>query len=66
MLEGNVAVSTAFIITMGSAMINYFWGRYSLQQSIEKTADDLITILEQDGYIKMITFWVLFCSNLGY
>ena len=55
MLEGNVAVSTAFMITMSSAIMTYFWGRYSLQQSIEKTADDLITILEQDGYIKMIT-----------
>ena len=55
MLEGNVAVSTAFIITMGSAMITYFWGRYSLQQSVEKTADDLISVLEKDGYVKCNT-----------
>jgi hypothetical protein len=55
MLEGNVAVSTAFIITMGSAMITYFWGRYFLQQSVEKTADDLISVLEKDGYVKCNT-----------
>lgn len=55
MLDGNIDMSIAFMITMSSAIMTYFWGRYSLQQSIEKTADDLITILEQDGYIKMIT-----------
>ena len=55
MLDGNIYMSIAFMITMSSAIMTYFWGRYSLQQSIEKTADDLITILEQDGYIKMIT-----------
>ena len=55
MLDGNIDMSIAFMITMSSAIMTYFWGRYSLQQSIEKTADDLLTILEQDGYIKMIT-----------
>tara|TARA_B100000287_G_scaffold417578_1_gene453514 strand:- start:334 stop:546 length:213 start_codon:yes stop_codon:yes gene_type:complete len=55
MLDGNIAVSTAFMITMGSAIITYFWGRYSLQQSIEKTAEDLISILEKDGYVKCNT-----------
>ena len=55
MLDGNIDMSIAFMITMSSAIMTYFWGRYSLQHSIEKTADDLISILEQDGYIKMIT-----------
>ena len=55
MLYGNIDMSIAFMITMSSAIMTYFWGRYSLQQSIEKTADDLLTILEQDGYVKMTT-----------
>ena len=55
MLDGNIDMSIAFMITMSSAIMTYFWGRYSLQQSIEKTADDLLTILEQDGYVKMTT-----------
>ena len=55
MLDGNIDMSIAFMITMSSAIMTYFWGRYSLQQSIEKTAYDLLTILEQDGYVKMTT-----------
>ena len=54
MLEGSIAVSTAFMIAMGGSIATYFWGKHSSLRKEEETVRKLITLLEEGGYVKTI------------
>jgi len=46
---------THTIIAVGCMAATYFWGRYTQRQSVEETAETLINMLEDDGYVKTKT-----------
>ena len=46
---------THTIIAVGARAATYLWGRYSEKQSIEETAETIIKLLEEDGYVKTTT-----------